>query len=266
MFEPPTQLSRLAFGVAGPHATPLVSKKTTIKLIQAAYSGGVTVFDTGPSYGAGEAERRLGAALSMAPRKSVFISTKAGINEGKNRDFSPGGIRSSLDRSLKRLQCDYVDALFLHGPAASELTDSLAQALQAEKQSGRVRLLGIAGRGAEIDAALRLELFDLLMTPVNRSLSNTSTQRLAIAREAGMGVFGIEVLNGASAGLRWPRSVADFWYCARAIRQNKLAAPTVSAAQALQNALIASQIDVVMFSTTRQSHLQEALQVLDELA
>ncbi len=264
MFEAPPALSRMAFGVAGPHATPMVAKNDTITLVEAAYEGGITAFDTGPSYGAGAAEARLGEALAPLDRNSVFISTKAGINEAKARDFSVDGIRFSLDRSLKRLGCDYVDTVFLHGPGAADLSDPLLQALEYEKDCGRVRALGVAGRGTEIDAALALGVFDLLMAPVNATIGEAALVRLRNARSVGIGVFGIEVLSGASAGLRWPGSAADLWYSARAIAQRKWNAPSHDPVHALQNAVCGSLADITMISTTRVKHLQEALRVLDE--
>lgn len=227
-------------------------------------AGGITAFDTGPSYGAGEAERRLGAALSERDRSQFFISTKAGIGEDKSRDFSTRAIRDSLCRSLQRLRCDYVDALFLHGPAPAELGPGLLQFLRCEKASGRVRHLGMAGRGHEIDAALETGVFDLLMAPVHAGLSLEHVQRLEKARANGIGIIAIETLSGASAGLRWPRSAADWWYCARALRQRKFSAPKQLAREALHDALCKSPADSVLFSTTRPGHLQDALCALDE--
>jgi hypothetical protein len=125
-------------------------------------------------------------------------------------------------------------------------------------------MLGMAGRGPEIDAAIKLGVFDVLMAPVHRELSAAEAQRLRDAQCAGMGIFGIEVLTGASAGLRWPRNIADLWYSARAIRHGKFSAPHLSATKVLQTALQSGQADVVMVSTTRQKHLQDALRVLDE--
>ncbi len=266
LFEFPPNLGPFAFGISGPHATPFVPQKTTSALIHAAFQGGIATFDTAPSYGGGEAERRLGQALGQIDRDKVFVCTKAGVSEDKTREFSADAIIRSLDRSLERLQCEYVDALFLHGPGASELTDDLVQALCAEKKSGRIRYLGMAGRGQEIDAALALGVFDLLMAPVNAGLSTEEIQRLMAARQAGHGIFGIEVLAGASAGLRWPRSKADLWYNARALYRHKFGNPTGSAQKALFYALNGGLADVVMVSTTRPKHLKDALDVLDETA
>jgi len=70
---------RLGFGVSGPHGTPLVSPEHTSAMIDHAFARGVRLFDTAPSYGAGEAERRLGEALKRLPRYECIVSTKAGI-------------------------------------------------------------------------------------------------------------------------------------------------------------------------------------------
>ncbi|PHS29572.1 MAG: hypothetical protein COA85_00335 [Robiginitomaculum sp.] len=257
-------LSRIAFGVAGPHATPLVSPRTSHDLILQAFHGGITAFDAGPAYGAGEAERRLGAAIKPVSRDQIFISTKAGVLENKTRDFTPSSITASLDRSLARLRCDYVDVLFMHGPGRAELNDDLAAVLQQEKERGRTRLIGMAGRGSEIDAAIDLGIFDLLMVPCHGGLSVVERQRLERAKGKGIGIVGIEVLKGASAGLRLPRSTADLWYNARALRQGMFVKPRHSAKKALRHTLNADLADVVMVSTTRPAHLQEALEVLDE--
>jgi aryl-alcohol dehydrogenase-like predicted oxidoreductase len=264
-WKAPQNLSRFAFGVSGPHATPFVAREQTQALILAAFHGGITAFDTGPSYGAGEAEKRLGAALKQLPRDKVFVSTKAGVNEQKQRDFSVSAIKASLDRSLDRLGCDYVDALILHGPAALEMTPEFADALIEEKQKGRVRALGVAGRDHSITNAVELGVFDLLMAPFHAGLTPTEKNRLVAAQDAGLGIMAIEVLNGANQGLRWPRSMADLWYSLRAVRYRKLAAPTQRAGEALRFALNSELSDVVMLTTTRLAHLNEALDVLDEV-
>ena len=114
--------------MSGPHGTPLIRPEATVQMIQHAYALGVRVFDTGPSYGAGEAERRLGEALARLPPYDPIVSTKVGIQSSgmakRHRDFSPDA-RAPVGRgSLKRLRRSRIDWLFLHGPAREELTDS----------------------------------------------------------------------------------------------------------------------------------------------
>ncbi|WP_417488418.1 aldo/keto reductase, partial [Maricaulis sp.] len=180
--------SRLGFGVTGPHAGLGTSRSATTRLIHQAIELGVTLFDTGPAYGRGEAEQRLGTALKQVPRNSAFVATKAGVHAGGHRDFSAGAVEMSLRDSLKRLQRDHVDLLLLHGPAPGELTDKLIRRLQAFTERGMIRHIGVCGRGAELDRAIELGVFDALMAPINDSLTDGERQRLTKARESGLSV------------------------------------------------------------------------------
>jgi aryl-alcohol dehydrogenase-like predicted oxidoreductase len=165
---------RLGFGVSGLHGTKMLSPAYTHALIHRAYELGIRLFDTAPSYGAGEAEIRLGEALKRLPRFECIISTKVGVSSSglmnRTRDFSPDGVRRSIDASLKRLEINRLDWLFLHGPAPSELTPELLKMLAEIKVSGQIGALGVAGRGPEIDAALETGLFSVFMAPVHAGL------------------------------------------------------------------------------------------------
>lgn len=109
--------------------------------IERAWSLGIRHFDTAPLYGSGLAERRLGEALRDRPRDQFTISTKVGrlLRPGPPDpsfpgapplgpvfDFSPDGIRRSLEESLDRLHLDHVDIVYLHDP-----DDHLSQAIDA---------------------------------------------------------------------------------------------------------------------------------------
>src|SRR6266511_1193149 len=84
-----------------------------VRAIHAALAGGVTCFDTAPSYGNGHAEELLGRAL-YGKRDEVLIATKGGLvwDEGSRvlgRDSREERLRETLDGSLRRLRTDYVD-------------------------------------------------------------------------------------------------------------------------------------------------------------
>lgn len=153
-------------------------RRATRNLIHTAIDLGVTLFDTGPAYGRGEAERRLGASLKSVPRDRVFVATKAGIGPGGHRDFSAGGVEMSLKASLDRLGLERIDLLLLHGPAPGEITDRLVRHLDAFRDRGMVGHLGVCGRGDELDAAIDTGAFDALMAPVNAGLSSREMARL----------------------------------------------------------------------------------------
>src|SRR5690606_17757933 len=101
------RLPILGFGVSGPHATNLVPRAQTVRLIRQALEAGATLFDTAPFYGDGEAEARLGDALEGV-RESAFIVSKTGtMRRGRamKKNFAPGHIIASCEDSLRRLRC-----------------------------------------------------------------------------------------------------------------------------------------------------------------
>lgn len=256
-----TGVRRLGFGVSGPHGSPLVSPQHTDEMIRRAFELGVRLFDTGPSYGNGEAERRLGAALQYLPRYECIISTKAGIlssGAGKVRDFSADGVRRSIDASLKRLHVPRLDWLFLHGPDPAELTDGLIKALTEEAASGRIGLLGVAGRGPEIDAALATGEFKVFMAPVHAGLAPWAVSRLDRLKATGAELIAFQTLTPTLPRLPLPVSPGATWRLARALagRTTEVSRIRKSAAESLLWALTDGGAHRVLTTTTRLEHLE----------
>lgn len=240
--------SRLALGVTGPHASVAVAPGATIALVRAALALGVTTFDTGPMYGDGEGERRLGAALAGISRERVVISTKARTFPLRGEDEFGEDIatrlRRSLEGSLVRLHLDRVDALFLHGPAVEHLDQGL-KTMRSLRDEGLARTIGVCGRGAELDAALERGI-DLIMAPVDAAL-------YARAAARGAKVLAIESMRGRD---RLPSSGADLWYLARDAR-DALAGTAPARGVGIAEALTLPGVASVVVQTTRLAHLRE---------
>jgi D-threo-aldose 1-dehydrogenase len=113
----------------------VVDEKGAGETIASAYSAGIRYFDTAPLYGYGRSENRLGLELSRYKRDDFVISTKVGYSLvprtaeeppespfvdvpslDKEFDFSRDAVLRSFEESLKRLQTDYIDILFIHDP------------------------------------------------------------------------------------------------------------------------------------------------------
>lgn len=254
-------VSPLGFGVTGPHASPVFSRTETIALIRQAAALGVNVFDTGPAYGDGEAESRLGEAVTDLERSALVIATKAGIPARGQRDFSPDGIAASLDASLARLGTEYVDILLLHGPNQNELTPALFDRLAQIRTTGKVRHFGLCTRGEGTEAVLEHDLFDVLMAPCHSGLGPAESGILARAHKAGIGVIGIEAMAGAKGRWHWPRNRGDLWYLARAALQTLKGPPAPPSLgnpqEAMKTALAHPHVDTVLSLTTRETHLNE---------
>ncbi|MDZ4760502.1 MAG: aldo/keto reductase [Alphaproteobacteria bacterium] len=254
---------RLGFGVSGPHGTALVAPKATEHMIRHAFELGVRLFDTGPSYGNGEAERRLGEAMRGLPRFDCIISTKVGVTSAgatrRIRDFSPDAVRRSIDASLRRLQMHRLDWLFLHGPAPSEITDGLMKVIEDEQFAGRVGMLGVAGRGPEIDIALATGKFSVFMAPVHAGLADYNIDRLHQLKAKGAELVGIECLAPALARFPAPTSSGAAFRLAKAMigRAGPGSARTMAPADALGWALSNGGAHRVLTSTTSLDHLRQ---------
>lgn len=253
------EVSILGFGVSGPHATRFAPAAETEGLVLAALPLGITLFDTAPFYGEGEAERRLGAALTGVPRDQYAVMTKTGtVRRGGRwaKNFEPGHIRAELDASLDRLGTSHVDVLLLHGPGLEALTDRLLATMEELKAEGLARAVGVCGRGPELDAAIDAEAFDVLMAPVRIDMGVDAKARIALARAGGMGVIGFEALSPAQPRLRAVQTAADAWYAARGVlRGRRAGGPVESPRACLQWALREGKADAVVTSTTRLQHM-----------
>ncbi len=271
--DPSSGVRRLAFGVSGPLGTGLTSHDHVEALVIRAFELGIRDFDTGPSYGDGEAERRLGAALKRLPGWGTMAFTKAGINGGplmaKTRDFTPDGVVRSIEASLKRLNRPKIDRLFLHGPAPGELTDGLFKLLIEEKFSGRVGAVGIAGRGPELDAALKTGIFSSFMTPVHMGLTEDQQARIQRLQSAAVEIIGIETIGPNLSRLPLPVSVGSLWRDAKTLagrsaprlpRSMRLSPP-----QAVVWALTKGGADRVVITTTQVRHLEQVVEAVSNI-
>lgn len=244
----------LGFGVSGPLGTPLVSAGATRGLVEEAFAQGIRIFDTGPSYGAGEAERRLGLALK-GRRSQALVMTKVGVSDAglgrRRRDFSPASVCRSLEASLRRLGTEWVDVVWLHGPAPEEVTPALLSALEA---SGAARAIGLVGRGAEIEAGLERYPFSAVMAPVGAHLDASQRDRLARLAARGVALYGIEAFAAAAPDRRAARTPADLWYAARGLARPR---PSLLKPQtALSAALATPGLACLVFTTTRMANLR----------
>jgi aryl-alcohol dehydrogenase-like predicted oxidoreductase len=109
---------------------------------------GINFFDTAYCYGlAGESETMIARALGHV-RDEIVIATKGGIHwdDDGNRcqDASPEELRRQCEESLRRLNTDRVELLYLHAPDPTvPITDS-AGALKELLDEGKARCIGVS--------------------------------------------------------------------------------------------------------------------------
>lgn len=134
-------------GVKYPHAFNLPSDEVITRLLSIAMDSGINLLDTAPAYGSSEA--RLGKLLK-GKRQDWVIVTKAGEEfiEGKSYfDFSPAHLVKSIERSLLRLQTDYIDMVLVHSDGNDkEIIEvfEVFQTLNKLKDAGKIRSFGMS--------------------------------------------------------------------------------------------------------------------------
>ena len=135
-----------------------MSEKEAINLVHRALELGCNFFDTAPNYGLGKSEEILGKALK-GKREQVDISSKYGHQDIGGVEFDPDRLEESVDKSLKRLQTDYLDSLLLHNPPFEHLNGEspLFSELERLKEKGK-----ILAYGASVDSSK--EMFELINT------------------------------------------------------------------------------------------------------
>lgn len=117
------------------------------KLIRTSYNAGVNFIDTANVYSEGESEKMLGIALSTMklPRQELFIATKVRgqVGKGKNEvGLTRLHIMDSVNDSLKRLQLDHIDLLYIHGVDIITPLEETMRGLEDVVRSGKVRYIG----------------------------------------------------------------------------------------------------------------------------
>jgi aryl-alcohol dehydrogenase-like predicted oxidoreductase len=118
------KVSRLCFGCmsfgtpGGPTHPWVLEEDKAQPFFKRAIEAGINFFDTANYYNRGDSEKITGRALKKYIRRDeVVIATKLGLPMGESptkRGLSRKHIIEALDHSLKRLDMDYVDILYVH--------------------------------------------------------------------------------------------------------------------------------------------------------
>ena len=166
-------------------------------LVRAALESGMKHLDTAHGYQKGNNESMLGDVLKDHPRDSFVISTKVPPD-------AKDAFLASLDLSLKRLQMEYVDILYVHGLTSGDdvLSASTLEALTAARESGKARHVGVATHRNEpevIRAAVRSGVYEVVLTSVNFKQDHYPEVKKAIAEAAaaGVGIIAMKTMAGA---------------------------------------------------------------------
>ena len=123
------------------------------RMLKKAYDCGINFFETGDMYGKGKSEKLIGEAFK-GMRNEVVISTKYGYDfetaeqighKELPQKFDEKFTLNALEKSLERLQTDYVDMYGLHNPKMYHIhDDSIFKTLDNLQNEERIRTYQVA--------------------------------------------------------------------------------------------------------------------------
>jgi predicted aldo/keto reductase-like oxidoreductase len=180
-------VSRTGFG-----ALPIQRTDTdeAVRILRAAFDGGITFFDTARAYT--DSEAKMGRALAGV-RDSVVIATKSTA-------ATRSGVLDDLQASLRELRTDYVDLMQLHNPKNLPNPDDPESAyagLVEAREKGMARFVGISNHVRErAIAAVDSGLYDALQFPLCHISSPEDLAIVERCKAAGMGFIAMKPLCG----------------------------------------------------------------------
>ena len=197
------KVSRLCFGTMSFGGD--ADEAASAAMFKRCRDAGINFFDCANAYAGGRSEEILGK-LMAAERDELFITTKVASPMGKginDRGLSRRHIRQQVEASLRRLQTDRVDLLFVHHFDADTPMDETLRALDSLVQQGKVLYLGVSNWSAwqiakahGLAAREGLARFECIQPMYNLTKRQAEVEILPFALSEQVGVIPYSPLGG----------------------------------------------------------------------
>jgi len=188
-------------------------------IIKGYLEAGGNFIDTADVYAGGKSEEIVGSFMPQINRDEVVIATKCYFPMGNfpnAQGVSRKHIIASCENSLKRLQTDYLDLYYIHGPDPISPLEETLRALDDLVRQGKIRYLGCSNlfgwqmaKAAGISARMNLE--HLVAGQYLYNLINREPEREIIPAAVDHGVgfvcystLGAGLLTGKYKGMQEP--------------------------------------------------------------
>jgi len=172
-----------------------------LEILENALNSGLYYWDTAANYGNDRisSEERIGKILNTV-RKKVFLVTKVGEREADKA-------KESIERSLKRLNTDYIDLLHVHSIESPEDAESLGatgkvlEVLHKYRDEGIAKHIGFTGHASAEGMKKAAELYDFeaMMIALNHNVPEGTEKfeeyAVPFAANKGLGVIAMKVIR-----------------------------------------------------------------------
>ncbi|MCF8055274.1 MAG: aldo/keto reductase [Desulfocapsa sp.] len=207
------QVSSLCFGTMTFGAE--ADKKESIRMFELCREAGINIFDCANKYSDGKAESILGDCAKHC-RDDIIITTKgtSRVDKGVNASGSSRKhLMLELEKSLKRLQTDYIDIYFIHYFDPHTSMESTLRFLDDSVSQGKILYTGVSNWAAwqimkslHISQVNYLNSIDCIQPMYNLIKRQAEVEILPLAQDQQLGVLsyspiGAGVLTGKYTNL-----------------------------------------------------------------
>lgn len=146
------KVSAISIGAWLTYGSDKVAHDAAEACIRKAIDSGINFIDVADIYARGQAEETVGRIIKAYDRTKLVISTKAYwpmSDDVNDRGLSRKHIMESVEKSLKRLDTDYVDIFFCHRYDNETLTSETVRAIEDLIRQGKILYWGTSMWQAE---------------------------------------------------------------------------------------------------------------------
>ena len=150
-----------------------------VRCVIDAIDAGYRLIDTAASY-MNEAAVGQGIKDSLAPREQLFVTTKLWV-----QDTGYDQTRKAIDKSLRRLQLEYLDLYLIHQPYGD--VHGSWRAMQDAYREGKIRAIGVSN--FQSDRLMDIAAFNEIKPAVNQIEINPfqqQTENVTFMRDLGV--------------------------------------------------------------------------------
>ncbi|EED24600.1 aldo-keto reductase (AKR13), putative [Talaromyces stipitatus ATCC 10500] len=189
---------------------PAPSDEVRSTLLDHAHAIGERFWDTADMYA--DSEDAVGLWVKQNPdkRKDIFLATKFGIKFNpatyeQSLHSDPEYIKQACERSLKRLNTDYIDLYYCHRVDGKTPIEKTVEAMVELKQQGKIRHIGLSEVSAatlrRAHAVHPIAAVQIEYSPIAIEIEDEEVGLLQTARELGVAIvayspMGRGVLSG----------------------------------------------------------------------
>lgn len=198
------KISRLGLGtwVFGGWPWNAASPVESEKVIEYILGRGTNLVDTAPLYGFGSVEELLGRILKRSGlRNKTILSTKCGLiwdpsNPRKIiKNHSSKIIVKEIEKSLKRLQTEFIDLYQIHAPDHKTPIAESMETLSLLKKEGKIRFIGLSNfERSQVKEALEYGPVDFVQPRYHYFDRSTEKELLPFCLENNIGVVSYSTL------------------------------------------------------------------------